>query len=83
VIATHILHHKAETGSFSAIATFFNVTKGTAKQHWTCSLSGLLPRGGQSIFSEVIKSQGFHYVAEKFTQLQPVRYDTISNMNTS
>jgi hypothetical protein len=31
--------------------------------------------------SEVIKSRGFHYIADKFTQLQPGRYDTISNMN--
>jgi hypothetical protein len=63
VIAMHILHRKAEKTPFSAVATFFNVTKGTVQQHCKCALRGLFPHGRQGIFPEAIKGQMFHYIA--------------------
>jgi hypothetical protein len=34
IIATNNLHGKRDKIPFSAIASFFNVTKGTTQQHW-------------------------------------------------
>jgi hypothetical protein len=34
VIAAHTLHHKVDKLPFSAIARFFNETKGIVQQHW-------------------------------------------------
>jgi hypothetical protein len=70
--ATHILRGKKEKVPFSAIASFFNVTKKTVQQHWKRSRRGMFAQGRLATIPDGIKSLMFHYITQEFLRGRPV-----------
>jgi hypothetical protein len=77
ITATDILHGKKDKIPFSAIASFFNVAKGTIHQHWKRSRRGMFPHGRPVTIPDEIRSLTFKHITQEFEQGCPVCYDTI------
>jgi hypothetical protein len=62
ITATDILHGKRDKIPFLAIASFFNVAKGTIQQHWKRSRRGIFPHGRPVITPDEIRSLMFEHI---------------------
>jgi hypothetical protein len=79
VIATSIVREKKDFIPFSAITSFFSVSKGTIQAHWKRSKTVLLPDGRRSVRSGKILAQMFHYISVEFGEGRPGCYDMVLN----
>jgi hypothetical protein len=59
VTATSVLWQKQDRVPFSAIATFFGVSKDTLQQHWKRSQKDIFTTGRKSVLSQEITNQMF------------------------